>query len=722
MNIRYNFKNVSQQINKEGLDLLVVSYGGSSSNTLVNTLEREGYTCSSPLWRDVLCHCPKYIDCDIPIIYIYNNPIKSFLSMKRRGKGFYDINQKKLSNCDNVNISDETLLKLMIHQFQEWTDIKRDNVLIIHTAELFKDSINDKLNTFLKTTVRHFPIEYRNPKTNTNNINAKLTKLFDKYKNEIDEIINFKKRLELNIIDNENITQKIINDIPLHVIQTYKNIIPHTIQDGMELLRKQNPEFKFYFYNDDDILDFIKNNYDKDVLDSFNKLIPGAYKADLFRYCILYKYGGVYMDIKLVMSSDYKLINLIKYSDELHVLDDTTYTRNKKSHGKFIYQGMMITKSNNIFIKDLIDTIVKKCKYYELGKNPLDITGPNMYWHQLKKYINKKNIDYKSLVHRGSSKIYLKSKLIIEGYKLDNYNKLYGKNRYYLNYPNNVYNYSIIDYNIACCLCVRNCEKHLNKIFENLKQLIKLFKKCYFIFVYDNCSDNTEKILLDFKNNNDNVIIRNIENTSKCRTTRIAKARNECIEIIYNDLENIDYHIMIDADNVNTKKWNVNILPKYFCRDDWDCLTFNREGYYDIWALLYNHIQHHCWGYNDLDCCWKIVSFMRNDITKKLKDLDEGELFTCYSAFNGFGIYRTNVFKDIHYEGIYKNFKQMIPNGKRKKTLKFFKKFTKNKKLEIVDGCVNPGFGTHCEHLYYHLSAIQQKDAKIRITKECLNY
>tara|TARA_B110000977_G_scaffold200015_1_gene289142 strand:- start:903 stop:2669 length:1767 start_codon:yes stop_codon:yes gene_type:complete len=277
-----------------------------------------------------------------------------------------------------------------------------------------------------------------------------------------------------------------------------------------------------------------------------------------------------------------------------------------------------------------------------------------------------------------------------------------------------------LNYNIACCLCVRNCEIYLTKLFKNLKKLSNLFENCYFIFIYDNCSDNTEKILLDFKNKHDNVIIKNIENKSKCRTTRIAKARNECIKIIYNELENIDYHIMIDADDVNTKSWNVNILPKYFIRDDWDCLTFNRERYYDIWALLYDNIQHHCWGYNNLDCCWKISSFMRQDITKKLNRLEDGKLFTCYSAFNGFGIYRTSIFKDIHYEGIYKNFKKMISNGKRKQTLKFFKTITRNKKLEIIDGCVNPGFGTHCEHLYYHLSAIKEKNAKIRISKESL--
>ena len=96
-----NLENVSEIILKEGLQILVISYGGSGTNTLVNTLQKSNYKCISDIWSKLLCHCPKYIDCDVPIIYIYDNPIKSFLSMKRRGTGIYDVNQRKLSNNNN---------------------------------------------------------------------------------------------------------------------------------------------------------------------------------------------------------------------------------------------------------------------------------------------------------------------------------------------------------------------------------------------------------------------------------------------------------------------------------------------------------------------------------------------------------------------------------------------------------------------------------------------
>ena len=174
---------------------------------------------------------------------------------------------------------------------------------------------------------------------------------------------------------------------------------------------------------------------------SFNRMIPGTFKSDLFRFCILYKYGGIYIDVKLIMHENYKLIDLLKYKNEFHVLDSTPYTADLKrlGHGGCIYTGLLIAKANDVFLKDLIYTIVKKCETFDLGKNPLDITGPNMYWRELQKYMKRENIDCNTLVHKGRSNIYFNSLLIIKCYKINEYNKTYGKNRYYLMYPNNIY-------------------------------------------------------------------------------------------------------------------------------------------------------------------------------------------------------------------------------------------------------------------------------------------
>ena len=64
----------------------------------------------------------------------------------------------------------------------------------------------------------------------------------------------------------------------------------------------QNPGWKIKFYNDKDCINFLKNEFSKDNLDlrkkvlkSYNKLIPTAYKADLWRLCVIYEYV-VYSD------------------------------------------------------------------------------------------------------------------------------------------------------------------------------------------------------------------------------------------------------------------------------------------------------------------------------------------------------------------------------------------------------------------------------------------
>ena len=185
-----NLNNINDIISCEKLELLVVSYGGSCSNTLVDLLQKNKFICRTKTWGLILCHCPHYIECNIPIIYIYDNPIKALISMKNRG--LVAINQAKMSNDENVTSSDENLLRVMIQQFNSWTSVKRNNVLIIKSSEIFEDKIVNKLETFLKKKINHFPVKYIPPKTNIDDISdIELTKLFEKYKLEIDTINNF---------------------------------------------------------------------------------------------------------------------------------------------------------------------------------------------------------------------------------------------------------------------------------------------------------------------------------------------------------------------------------------------------------------------------------------------------------------------------------------------------------------------------------------------------
>lgn len=265
--------------------------------------------------------------------------------------------------------------------------------------------------------------------------------------------------------------------------------------------------------------------------------------------------------------------------------------------------------------------------------------------------------------------------------------------------------------NIALCFCVRNCEKHLPSIFKNIESLKTLNINVFSIFVFDNCSDNSEKLLRDYHAENMNhVILKGLTNKIPYRTGRVANARNACLDIVYNQLNDISFHIMIDCDEVNTPEWNIDIINKYFHNfddDDWDCISFNRTGYYDIWALLYDDFRYHCWGFGVNSR--NVTEIMKTQIENKLNTCDTNSI-DVISGFCGFCIYKTDRFKDFYYDGTCQNFNRLLLQEDVSQTIQAFKKY--NLDVQLFD-C----FGIECcEHLFYHLSAFR-KGRKIKISK-----
>lgn len=162
--------------------------------------------------------------------------------------------------------------------------------------------------------------------------------------------------------------------IPLNIFTTWhtKNLTP-SMWKAITLVKTINPEFQYYLYDQNECIEFIKNNFDKDVLDAYNNLIPLAYKSDLWRYCILYIYGGIYMDIKFTPVNNFKFINLT--DKEYFCLEYP------QSYLKFYYgicNGLIISKPKNTILLDCINKIVNNVKKKEYSHNPLYPTGPGL--------------------------------------------------------------------------------------------------------------------------------------------------------------------------------------------------------------------------------------------------------------------------------------------------------------------------------------------------------
>ena len=87
--------------------------------------------------------------------------------------------------------------------------------------------------------------------------------------------------------------------IPFNLYMTAKALekVPSKV---FERWLKLNPGLTLKFYDDDQCVDFLRANFTEKHVEVFQNLVMGPLKADFFRYCVLYHYGGIYMDIDLV--------------------------------------------------------------------------------------------------------------------------------------------------------------------------------------------------------------------------------------------------------------------------------------------------------------------------------------------------------------------------------------------------------------------------------------
>ena len=132
----------------------------------------------------------------------------------------------------------------------------------------------------------------------------------------------------------------------IHLTHFNRSIIPKKVWNKFKIFAK---DYKVIYYSNQDCIRFITRNYSKEKADIFRKLATGAHKADLFRYCVLYKLGGIYLDIKIVLV---KNINTIFN----HINKNILYT---VLSGKHIFQAVIATYPGNNIFRPLIDDFNK---------------------------------------------------------------------------------------------------------------------------------------------------------------------------------------------------------------------------------------------------------------------------------------------------------------------------------------------------------------------------
>jgi mannosyltransferase OCH1-like enzyme len=145
-------------------------------------------------------------------------------------------------------------------------------------------------------------------------------------------------------------------------------------------LKSVNPEFSFFCFNENDCENFIKNNYSIFIYNAYKSLIPVEYKRDLWIYCILYKYGGIYIDTNFKPQNNFKLINFINNN---YFTSEIDYYNNKK----IIYTGFIISHPNNIIFLKAINHIVENINKNYYGISASYPTGGGLLASIINPYI-----------------------------------------------------------------------------------------------------------------------------------------------------------------------------------------------------------------------------------------------------------------------------------------------------------------------------------------------
>ena len=87
--------------------------------------------------------------------------------------------------------------------------------------------------------------------------------------------------------------------IPNHVYQTWINpVVPYMHARAIRQFRKLNPDYSFSFFDDQRMAEYMDSNFaGHPILKLFHDIRMPAEKADIWRYCLLFREGGIYCDM-----------------------------------------------------------------------------------------------------------------------------------------------------------------------------------------------------------------------------------------------------------------------------------------------------------------------------------------------------------------------------------------------------------------------------------------
>ncbi len=152
-------------------------------------------------------------------------------------------------------------------------------------------------------------------------------------------------------------------------------------------MKKLNPTYVYEFYDDDRVNAFFENETPAENFEAYKRIRIGAAKADFFRYNVLYRYGGVYLDIDSTIKG-----NLDKFIHN----NDVAIISKERNPGMYV-QWALIYDAGHPFLKKTIEMILDNIKHNRFPHDVHQMTGPSVYSVAIRECLRQPGIKFREV-------------------------------------------------------------------------------------------------------------------------------------------------------------------------------------------------------------------------------------------------------------------------------------------------------------------------------------
>jgi len=159
--------------------------------------------------------------------------------------------------------------------------------------------------------------------------------------------------------------------IPKIIHQTYVSYaqLPLITRFFMKRMLGLCPGYRHEFYDDERIDQFLIEEYGAKVHSTYRKIAIGAAKADFFRYALLLKKGGIYLDVDS---------SVLRNLDGLTKPDDVAVIANENNPGVYV-QWALIYAPGHPFLAATLDKVMGNIETNRFPNDVHRMTGPSAY-------------------------------------------------------------------------------------------------------------------------------------------------------------------------------------------------------------------------------------------------------------------------------------------------------------------------------------------------------